>query len=802
MLHILRPVGILRKQWKLSAAAIFSLSIAMTLGVLTLSLGNTFLFLPPAGLDPSRLVTIYAQNPREDSEQISYPDYEYFRKNNHVFTDIAASPNSIGVEEDMNPNGEVKIATRPVSDNYFSVLGLRPYLGRFFEPGDDTAKTKIAVMTYSCWQRLGSDPNIAGKTVAGHTILGVTPKEFTGSLYGLNGDILMPLSAGLDPAWFTNRGERYLVLLARLRAGVTRQQAQAEMTALSAQLASAYPAVDKGVKTFVTRATLLPPDALPTIQIVLGILMGLVLLVLLIACANVANLLLAVAVGRRQEAAIKLALGAQRGRLIREFLRESAVICVFSGLLAYWAAWALLARFPSISLSLPMLGTYTVGLNLHLDATVAGFTIALLLLATLVTGIAPALYASSPNLAEILCGEIAVGGTRKHSRRNVLVISEVAVCTLALIGTGLCQRSLYNLRHTDPGFSARNLLAVYVLPPPANADQHEESPSADRIKQNQRRVRDAIAALPGIEALTFVRDLPIFSYKSISVLQPGTDQKVSVLHNIVDDGFFSTLGIRILAGRAFNSSDREGGPDSIVINRKMAETFWPGQDAVGKSLMAGDPAHLAVVIGVTADGKYGDIDEATRPAMHYSLNQRPQPEVMVIAKTRGNPRLRVEPVQKTLRALGQMSLFTPVTFDDWLNLDLIMQRITAGGVGALSALGLLLAVLGLFGAISYSVSERKKELGIRVALGASRPDLIKMILLQTLRTTAIGVGIGIALGVVAAVILRSQFYGVSPLEWVVILPVSAGMIVVSLLVAYLSARPWIAVDAMDAVRHA
>jgi putative ABC transport system permease protein len=803
MLHVLRPVGILRKQWKLSVAAIFSLSVALTLGVVALSIGNTFLFLPPAGADPGRLVTIYAENPGEDSGHISYPDYEYFRKNNHVFTDVAASPNSIGVQESMDSNGAVKLVSRPVSDNYLSVLGIQPYLGRFFSPGDDTTKTKIALLTYSAWKRLGSDPNIAGKMVADHTIIGVTPQEFTGSLYGLNGDLLKPLPEEFDPSWYTNRGARRLVLLARLKPGTTKKQAQADMTTLSAQLASAYPAEDKGVKTFVTRATLLPPDALPTVEFIIGILMGLVLLVLLIACANVANLLLAVAVGRRQEAAIKLALGAHRGRLIREFLRESAVICGAGGLIAYLTASALIARFPDISVSFPTLGTYSAGLNLHLDATVAAFTLGLLALATVATGIAPALYASSPHLAEILSGEIAVGGTRKSIRRNVLVIAEVAVCTLVLMGTGLCLRSLYNLRHSDTGFSARNLVAITVLPPPANADKHEERPSEDQIKQNQRKVRDGIAVLPGIEAVTFARDLPLhLGYSETPVLQPGSDQKVPVYYTMVDDNYFSTLGIQMLAGRTFDSSDRENGPDSIVINRKMAETFWRGQDAVGKSLMAGDPPRKAVVIGVTVDSKYGQLDETTPPVMYYSLSQRFQPTVTVIAKTRDNPHLWVEPINQTVRALGEFSLFPPVTFDSWLNFNLIMQRITAGGVGALSALGLLLAVLGLFGAISYSVSERKKELGIRVALGATSPDLIKMVLIQTLRTTAIGVGIGVALGVAATAMLRSQFYGISPVEWTVILPVSAGMIGVSLLVAYLSALPWIAVDAMEAVRHA
>ena len=226
--------------------------------------------------------------------------------------------------------------TRPVSDNYFAVLGIRPYLGRFFAAGDDQTKAPVAVMTYSCWKRLGADPNIAGKTVAGTTILGVAPREFTGSFYGLNGDLLMPLSKNSNNSdWFAQRDSRQLFLIARLKPGVSRRQAQAEMAALAGQLATAYPKDDKNRTAVVTRATLLPPDGLKTAELVTGILMAVVLLVLLIACSNVANLLLAIAVARRQEAAIKLALGAPRGRLIREFLRESAILCAASAALGY-----------------------------------------------------------------------------------------------------------------------------------------------------------------------------------------------------------------------------------------------------------------------------------------------------------------------------------------------------------------------------------------------------------------------------------------------------------------------------------
>ena len=383
---VFRSTRILLKHWKLTAIAVFSLSIAMALGVISLSVSNTFLLLPPAAPEPDRLVKIYTRTPTEPIGAVSYPDYKYYRENNHVFTDIAAAPNSIQVNTSNDGNREIKVVARPVSDNYFAVMGLRPYLGRLFAPGDDSVAKPVAVMTYSCWKRLGSDPNISGKEIAGYTIVGVTPREFTGSFFGFNGDLLTSLPRS-DPA-FTKRDDRGVVLVARLKPGVSRRQAQADMAALSGQLASAFPKEDKDVAAVVTRATLLPPSD-PDVAIGFAILIGFVLLVLLIACANVANLLLAVAVGKRQEAAIKLAIGAPRGRLIREFLMESTLICAASAALGYAAAAALIARFSDFSFDLPMLGTYSVQLTLRLDATVVGLTIALMLLAIFATGLAP-----------------------------------------------------------------------------------------------------------------------------------------------------------------------------------------------------------------------------------------------------------------------------------------------------------------------------------------------------------------------------------------------------------------------------
>lgn len=797
MIAALRSPGFSPRYWKQTLISVFSLSIAMALGVLGLSVSNTLLILPPSAPAPDRLVMMYTRSPAKPIDQVSYPDYEYYRDNNRVFTDVAAAPDSIGLNDDFNFEGrEVKVVSRPASENYFATLGIQPYLGRFFARGEDQSKAPIAVMTWSCWKRLGSDPNIVGKVLAKHTIIGVAPKDFTGACFGVNGDLLVTLrDVDNNTSWFTQRGLRRLILIGRMKPGVTRRRAEADMATMAGQLAAAYPKEDKDRATVVTRATLLAPDGIQTAELFSGILMALVVLVLLIACANVAHLLLAIAVGRRQEAAIKLALGASRGRLIREFLKESAVLCMLSGAAGYGIAVAVLRHFSDLTIVFPMFGAVTFGLNLRLDATVLAFTLLLMLIATLATGLAPALYASSPGLAQILGGEISVGGTRKNVRRNALVIAQIAICTLALVGMGLCQSSLNNLRHVDPGFSARNLVAVTVY-------LEGEGYSETTGKGLYETLRRTVSALPGVESVGLTSGIPLLGMTQVPVQFPDSVKTVSVGHTVVDDKYFATFGIRMLAGRAFNSFDREDSQPVAIVNHKMAEMFWPGRDPIGRTISAGDPPGKFAVVGVAADGKYLDLDEPARPFLYYPLSQHYLGAVSVVARTGGDPSLWVQPFGQALRGLGLKILIQPVTLQNWMNLTLFTERVTAGCVAFVSALGLLLATIGLFGAISYSVSERKKELGIRVALGARPGQLLEMILHQTMWIAGAGVAVGTALGVGATALFRSQLHGIAAVEWPVLIPVGAAMLAISLLVAYFSAKPWITMNPMDAVRHA
>jgi len=417
-------------------------------------------------------------------------------------------------------------------------------------------------------------------------------------------------------------------------------------------------------------------------------------------------------------------------------------------------------------------------------------------IAVLATGLPAALYASSPNLSQILSGEIVVGGTRKAVRRSALVSIQVAVCTLVLVGMGLCERSLYNLRAVDPGFTARNFLSESLYPGQAHY-------SEEKGKALYEEVRQKTGALAGVESVSLALDLPLLNNGSpVPVRLPGEAKPISVSSTVVDVDYFSTLGIPVLAGRAFSKADTATDSDVVVIDRELAQTLWPGQGAVGRGLLTGDPPRNAVVVGVVGNGKYDDLSEEPQSFVYYSYSQHYQPSMNIIVRTSGDPRLWIQPVSKTISDTGFDSTLRPMTFANMENLSLLPERLVAGCVAGLSALGLLLAVVGLFGAISYSVSERKKELGIRVALGAQRWQLVEMILRQTAFVAGAGIAIGIGLGIGATMLLRAQFFGIGAVEWRVLVPVALAMLALCLGVAYVSARPWIRVDPMEAVRHA
>lgn len=801
---------ILRKHWKLTSIAVFSLAIAMAAGAVGFSVFNALLLRPPAVPAPEQLASVYTTTPTEEFSGTNYDDYKYYRDNNHVFSDVLAFPYSIAVRP-ITYEGRAKSGLmNAVADNYFSVLGIRPILGRVFARGDDDKPSALAVLSYSYWNWLGADPNIVGKTVAVDrvqlTIIGVAPKSFVGTIFSDLPDIWYPLS--IDAAlnhqaqdWRADRNNHFLGLVGRLKHGVTRPQALADLQMLSKQLAAAYPATDKDRVAQLTQTSMLPVDSVSSAKIISAIILAIVALVLFAACSNVANLLLALASARRHEILVRAAIGATRGHLIRELLIDSTLLAAGGGLFGFLLAWLGLRQLMQFKPYIPGIGLLPLTIDFRPDIRVAAVTVALVFLAGLATGLVPGLYSSSPNLAGALSGEITVGGTRKGRIRNALVVIQVAVCTVVLIGVGLCFQSMSNLQHVNLGFSARNL-AILTLDLRANGYSEEQG------RNMYARMREAATQIYGVESTGLASDLPLSGNGGHEEQvrmegSPATNQQAASIASIaVDENYFSTLGIPVLTGRVFTPADTAKGPAVIIINHLMAEKYWPGQNPIDKTARIENGNQVVTVVGVVGDGKYIDIDEPARPFMYFDLNQRYQSIVYLIARTQGNPHQWLTPMSNALQKLDSQLFFQTLTMDDWMDLSLYVPRIALVCTGAFGCLAFVLAAVGLYGAVFYSVSERKKELGIRVALGAAPRHLWRMILRQTSMVTAAGVCLGIAGGIIASTLVRSQLYGIHPVESMIFLAVALAMGVMTVLTAYSAARPWMKTDPMESVRHA
>jgi predicted permease len=791
---------ILIKYWKLTAVAVLSLAIAMAASVAGLSLFNALLLRPPAAASPGRLLSLYDRAPSGDIQSLSFPEYKYYRDNNRVFSGVAAFNYGIGVNPfNIGTRREMVVAVS-VSENYFEVLGVHPAVGRFFSGDDSVPKSEI-VLSYDFWQRLGGDPAIVGTLVKSGkdslAVVGVAPKGFTGTVVGFAIDAWGPLRGGNGADVFQDRDNRWLTPVGRLKPGVGRKQAQADVSTLAEQLAHDFPASNKDHTAELRPLTMLPMDQLGLARMFSWTVMGVVFLVLLAACANVVNLLLGLSASRRQEMLIRAALGASRRKLVGQLLRETAIICIVGGTIGFWMAWfgleRLLAFRPVIFNGLPPLL-----LDFRPDLRVAGLTVVVILLLTAAVGLVPALHSSAPNLAAALNGEMAVGGTRKRRARNILVVIQTAVCTLVLVGAGLCLRSIEYLKRVPLGFSARNLVFTYISGP-------EGTPPHTFYET----VRRETAALPGVTAVTQSTSLPLSQNGPPDRVAPegrenAKDQWPAVFYNLVDDNYFSVLRLPVLGGRTFDSTDNERGPEVVVVNRTMARKYWTEDDAIGKRLRIERGNRLVQIVGIVADSKYDDLDEPQLPFMYLAIRQHPREatDLALTVATAGPPRLWVEPVLNRVHQVEPGAYcFMTGTLEDQVNLSLLLPRIIFACVSGFGLLALLLSMAGLYATTSYSVSERRKEIGIRIALGAQPRDLIATFLRQSTLVTIIGLVLGLAMGVGMSSLLGSLLFGVRPVEPMVLVVVVLLTAAISLITAYMAARPWVKVDPLEAVRH-
>jgi len=630
----------------------------------------------------------------------------------------------------------------------------------------------------------------------GFTVVGVAPATFTGLMAGFAADFWTPvamhnaISPGLDLA---ERRQHWIIGVGKLKEGTTHGQAAADLAILGQQLATAFPDSNRSLAPSPMAAALIPSPFRGIVGGASGVLMAVVALVLLIACANVANLLLAKAAGRRREIAIRFALGANRRRVIQQMLTESIAIAAIAGalglLLSLWAAPLLLSLKPA---SLP------VFLNLSPDLRVLAFTLVASAVTGLAFGLAPALQQSRINHVESLKEGSQQAGASRSRLRSALVIAQVTACVVLLVGSSLCLRSLMNARSIDPGFEVKGGVTAALSVQPFGYD-------AARGRAFYARLLDRVRMVPGVNGASLADHLPLGQMmRMASVEIPGTDaQPVGVELAIVAPGYFDAMGTPLVAGRDFSVRDDENASPVVVINEQMAERYWRGQNAMGQfiTLVGGDHGGTrAQVIGIAKNGKYQSLGEDPKPYFYRPFFQEYTPNVDLIVRAQDQTRV-LRPLRDVVRELdSRMALVGLETLEQHMQLPLFPAQAAGLLLGLFGALALALAVVGLYGVISYSVSQRSREIGVRVALGARDSDVFRLVLSQGLRLTTIGLAVGIAGALVVSRVLSSVLYGVSPTD-----PVSFGVValvltLVALLASYIPARWATRVDPMRALR--
>ncbi|HKS29937.1 MAG TPA: ABC transporter permease [Pyrinomonadaceae bacterium] len=789
--------------------------VAMMLGIgantTIFSVVNAILLRPLPVAEPERLVNLHSTSPDGSSfHSFSYPDYVDYRDQNAVFDGLTAyTINTYSLTTEGQSERIFGIVT---SENFFTVMGVRPAQGRFYTAEENRTETgePVAVLSHGYWQRrFASDPLMIGKTLTlnGHAyhVIGIAPPKFTGPRVAFAPDIYVPvwtqpLALPSLANWLDNRRAGSLEMVGRLKPNVTIEGAQANISAIAQRLGEQYPDSNRG-KGVEVRPTNTGLGQMEGAAIgFMGVLMAIVGLVLLIACANVAALTLSRSVARRREIAIRLAMGASRGRIVRQLLTESVLLFIFGGcaglLLAAWLTDLLLAFKPPVP--------FTIELDLGFDWRVFGFTLLVSLATGIIFGLAPALQASRADVLPALKDEAGVGSYSRSRLRSLFVIGQVAVSLVLLVSTGLFLRSLQHARGLDPGFNPENVLNV-------GFDLSIQGYDEARGQQFYRQVMERVRALPGVESATLARNVPLTGGNmelgiNVEGYEPPTgDHSFDTDFNVVAPSYFSSLGIRILSGRDFDERDREGAPRAGIVNETMARRFWPGEDAVGKRFFLGPMSEGVPVeiVGVVKDGKYRTLGEDPRPYFYLSSTQEYQPQMTLHIRTApGNSasvlaglRQEVDSIDRTIPFLDVMPLTRAI------GVSLIPIKVASTVAGLFGLVGLILAGVGIFGIVSYSVTQRTREIGIRTALGAQRADVLRLVISQGMRLAIIGVVVGLLLSVAVTRLLSSLLYGISATDAVTFTGVAVLLILIALLASYIPARRATRVDPMVALRY-
>jgi len=783
--------------------AVITLALGIGANTAIFSLVNTAILRPLPVERPDQLVSI--NNAALNLPVISYPNFRDFRDRNKSFSGMLAYRyTSLG----LSVNGvNERVWGYLATGAYFEVLGVKPALGRFFTPDDDRTPGghPVAVLTYDCWQkRFAGDTQVIGKTVIingrNFTIIGVAPQGFYGSEIIYRPEIWFPamMQAQID-GWseLETRGEPIFFAQGRLKPGVTMPQAEAELKNIAVQLAREFPNENEGMTVTLSPAGLLGAWMRGPIIGFAGALMAVVGLVLLLACTNLANLLMARATERRKEIAVRQAIGAGRWRLVRQLLTETILLSGLGGavglLLAYWLVDAMMALKPPIDIALST--------ELDIDLRVLLFTLIVSALTGVIFGLLPALQSTKLDLAPVLKDEISLGGHRRSWLRNGLVVSQVSMSLVLLICAGLALRGLQRAQLLDYGLTPQNALEM-------SFDLSMHGYDITRAHEFRRRLLERVRALPGVQYAGLSNFVPMnLSAGSNPIYVEGQPEKrganvPTAMASKSSPGFLSALGTRLIQGRDFTEQDGESRQDVALVNQTFARRFWPGQSALGKRFSyAGAAGPWIEVVGMIQDGKYFSLSEEATPFVYTNMRPWIGGSLTMVVRTASEPQGAIADIRREFQQLdATLPLYNVKTMVEHMGMPLFPARVAATLLGCFGLLALALAAIGIFGVMAYAVTQRTREIGIRMALGAQAGGIFKLVVGQGLKLTALGMGIGLACALAGTRLMSGLLYGVSALDVVTFAGVSLLLALVALLACYIPARRAMKVNPMVALR--
>jgi putative ABC transport system permease protein len=786
-----------------AAAALFTLALGIGANTAIFSVVYGVLLQPLPFRDAARLVLLHETTPKVGDVSVSYPNFQDWRAQSHTFSEMAAVSNvgfnMAGASQPENIGGLA------VSPNFLSMAGIRPVIGRGFTPDEEKAGTApVLLLSYALWQsHFGGNRRVIGQTIRLDsrtvTIVGVLPRDFR---WIETCDVMEPIGV-----WATNnstvavRGDRGdLTVVGRLAAGVRMEQARAEMDGIAARLARAYPEANDqcGVKLQSLRESF-SGDARPSMLVLLGA----AIFVLLVACANVANLFLMRGAVRAKEMALRIAIGASGGRIVRQILTESFLVAVLGGLAGVGLA---LAGIPAMARLIP--ADTLAGASVGMNGAVLLFSAGLVVLSVLAFGLAPALHSARGNVhADLKEGGKTTSGGGRNRWRGLLATSEIALALILLVGAGLMMKSLYRLLAVDSGFRPERVLKMEMS---LRTAQYDKDPAVIGFWQ---QVLERVRALPGVESAAVGTAIPLtddHSRTDITVEGMALPKPSDYPHpdtHTVSPGYEKTLGIRVLRGRGFTDADRENAPRVALVSAIVAQRLFPGADPVGKRFTLGRleanraPKWLTIV-GVLADTKMYGLANPARLEVYVPFRQMAASEMVLLVKSGMEPAALVSAIRAVVVSIDkEQPIFGIATMQEVVNASVSTRRITLILLGLFSGLALVLASIGIYGVISYSVAQRAREIGIRMALGAQRGDVLRLVLAQGGKISLAGIAIGSAASAGLTWLMAKLLYSVSAVDPATFIAVAFVLAVIAMVASYIPARRALRVDPLVALRN-